>query len=114
MNRLVPIYLLLLTAANAIMGWSGIWLAHHLRTAYAGLLRDDDLPTITLRALHLPTAFYFLAVVGVGLTLITWRPRLGLTRWAHAGVAVVVLDLVLLVYLLLGFVMPFFTLTIKL
>ena len=110
MRRSLQAYSALLAVANALLGWSGIYVSRLLRTAYLDLLEAEDIPLITLRALRLPPAFFVLASLALALVVVGWRRRAP-GSWAHAAVGIVAADLGLLAYLLLGFVMPFFTLT---
>ena len=82
-----------------------------LRAAYAELLDNRGLPTITHVALRLPGVFALLAFVSLLIPLAArWSPSFT-ARVVHAVAFVVALDLGLLILGLLGLIMPFFSLT---
>jgi hypothetical protein len=112
MRRSLQAYLAVPTVANVLFGWGGIYVSRLLRAAYLELLKAEDIPFWTLRALRLAPGFYALASVALVLGLVVWR-RGASALCVHAAVGIVAADLGLLVYVLLGFVLPFFTLTWK-
>ena len=112
MTHAPSIYLILLAGLNAALAWGGNLLAHALRLAYRDLLGTQSLPAITSYALRLPWSFLFLAVVALTLARVTWG-RNSFSPWGHVCAALVGFEILLLAFVSLGLVLPFFTLTIK-
>jgi hypothetical protein len=111
MSHAVAVYLGMLGLANGLIAWGGVALAGALRKSYAELLGPHGLPAITLAALRLPPVFAVLALVCLAVALVAWQSRTSMSRVVHATAAVVAVDIGVLVFELLGLVMPFFTLT---
>lgn len=82
-----------------------------LRRSYAQLLGTAGLPAITSVALQLPIAFVVLGAACMAQVLVCRRNPLLEARGVHTLATIVGLEIGLLLFGLLGLVVPFFTLT---
>ncbi len=110
-SRALCVYVTMLGVANGLIAWGGVSLVGALRRSYAQLLGTTGLPAITSVALQLPLVFAVLGVVCVALPVVSRRDPVSKAWAVHSVAAIVGLEIGMLVFGLVGLVVPFFTLT---
>lgn len=102
-----------MSLTNGLVVYFGGFLVKDLKSAYAELL-ENSLPSITIYSLQIQPVFFGLAIAAFTVVILNWKGKLSELKTFYLAAGLVAINFLVVLFAVLGFVAPFFTLSMDL